>query len=126
MSERARDAGYDDLLDAVAEGEPIYLECEAGHGSLPPRLACPHCGSRELSERPLPDAGAVASHTVVRVPTPAFGDDAPYLLGVVDFGPVRLTGQLRGLGDDEAAGAEVVPVVGETAAGERLLAFEPR
>ena len=28
--------GYADLLDAIADGEGYYIECENGYGSLPP------------------------------------------------------------------------------------------
>src|SRR6056297_1929720 len=31
------DEGYDDWLDAIEDGDGYYLECENGHGSLPPR-----------------------------------------------------------------------------------------
>jgi uncharacterized OB-fold protein len=123
-----RDAGFDDLLDAVAEGEGYYVACENGHGSLPPRRACPHCGSQDLSEEPMPESGEVATFTEVQVPTPQFGDDAPYVTAVVDFGAFRVTGVLR---DVEAEAVEVGMVVGidvgETATdGERVLVFRPR
>ncbi|MFB6069711.1 MAG: Zn-ribbon domain-containing OB-fold protein [Halanaeroarchaeum sp.] len=123
-----RDAGYDDLLDALEAGEGYYLECEEGHGSLPPRRACPHCGSRDLEEVDLPDAGTVEAHTVVHVPTPRFLDDAPYTTAVVDFGGVQLTGQLLGVepGDVEN-GMDVGVSIGETETNEeRLVVFEPR
>lgn len=134
-----RDAGYDDFLDALAAGDGYYLECENGHRSLPPRRACPKCASRDLRETALPETGTVASFTEVHVPTPAFADDAPYVVAVVDFGAVRLTGQvLAGVDDrdgkeggDETGvveiGTTVVPGVGESATtGERLVTFEPR
>jgi uncharacterized OB-fold protein len=121
----ARDEGYDDFLDAVAAGEGFYLECPAGHGSLPPRRACPQCGSQELSEEPLPATGEIETHTTIHVATPEFADDTPYVTAVVDFGPVRVTGMLREEdSDDVETGTTVVPAVGETATtGERVLLF---
>ena len=122
-----RDAGYDDFLDALADGEGYYLECENGHGALPPRRVCPHCGSRELVERTLPETGTVDSYTVVHVATPSFADEAPYVVAVVDFGAVRLTGQVRADPDDIENGLDVAPDVGESeTTGERLLTFELR
>lgn len=122
-----RDAGFDDFLDALADGDGYYLACADGHGSLPPRRACPHCGRTDLTEEPLPETGDVATHTQVHVPTPAFADDAPYVDAVVDFGPVRLTGQVLADPADVEVGLPVEPGVGETATtGERLLVFEPR
>ena len=123
----ARDAGYDDWLDALESGEGYYLECANGHGSLPPRRVCPHCASRELAEEPLPETGVVESHTTIHVATPSFVDDAPYVTAVVDFGPVRLTGQVLADEADVENGMSVVPIVSESeTTGERLLCFEPR
>ncbi|MDH5020838.1 Zn-ribbon domain-containing OB-fold protein [Halobacterium rubrum] len=127
MSDDVRDAGYDGFLDALADGDGFYLECSEGHGSLPPRHVCPHCGSDNLTETPLPETGTVDSCSTVHVATPAFVDDAPYVVAVVDFGPVRLTGQVRADPDSVAIGDEVAAGVGETATtSERLVTFEPR
>lgn len=108
------DAGYDEWLDALDSGEGYYLACEEGHGSLPPRRVCPHCGSPDLSEEPLPESGTVETFTVVHVPAPSFADEAPYATVVADFGAVRLTGVLGGdaveeveVGSTVEAGADV-------------------
>lgn len=123
-----RDAGYDDLLDAIDAGEGYYLECANGHGSLPPRRACPECSSRELAEEPLPNAGEVDTYTVITVATPSFREDAPYVTAVVDFGPVSLTGHLRGVDPEAVEAGDVVGVgVEETeTTGDRLVTFRPR
>ncbi|WP_440769778.1 Zn-ribbon domain-containing OB-fold protein [Natronorubrum sp. DTA28] len=125
---RTRDAGFDEWLDAAETGEAYYLECANGHGSLPPRRVCPDCGSTDLEETALPEFGEVATFTVTHVPTPAFEEDAPYATAVVDFGPVRITGQIVGV-DLEAIenGLEVEPeiTVSETT-GERVIAFSPQ
>ncbi|AOW80346.1 hypothetical protein HTSR_1166 [Halodesulfurarchaeum formicicum] len=125
--EPARDAGYDDFLDAIAEGEPYYLECPEGHGSLPPRQVCPDCGASELSESELPEVGTIVAHNVVHVPTPRFLDDTPYATAIVDFGPVNVTGQVRGLDpQDVENGQDVTITIGETETdGDRLVVFEP-
>ncbi|WP_135820042.1 Zn-ribbon domain-containing OB-fold protein [Halostella litorea] len=124
----ARDAGYDDFLDAAEAGEAYYLSCPEGHGSLPPRTVCPDCGDPDLAEEPLPAAGEVETFTVAHVATPAFADDAPYVTAIARFGPVRLTGQLRGVDPDEAeAGLPVeLAVEASETTGRRLLAFRPR
>ena len=95
--EWVRDGGYDDWLDALEEGEGYYLESPDGYGSLPPRRVCPHTGSTDLSTEPLPNVGSLETFTEVHVPTPRFQDDAPYVTAIADFGPVRLTGVLRGV-----------------------------
>jgi uncharacterized OB-fold protein len=136
---RARDAGYDDWLDGLAAGEAHYLACPAGHGSLPPRRTCPVCGDTDLTERALPASGTVESYTVVHVPTPEFEGQAPYTSAVADFGPVRLTGLVRGEneGAGEGDGIDATPPVevGTTVAaavgenpttGGRVVVLRPR
>ena len=124
----ARDAGYDDLVDAIAEGEGYYLNCANGHGSLPPRHACPDCGSQELDEQPLPETGEIETFTVVHATTPAFAEDTPYVTAVVDFGPVRLTGQVLEQDTDSVeTGMTVTPDIAETeTTGDRLIVFDPQ
>lgn len=128
QDEPVRDSGYDDLLDAIEEGEGYYLECPDGHGSLPPRRLCPECGDPELTEEPLPESGEIDTYTVTHVPTPDFGDDAPYALAVVNFGPVRLTGQLQGVDTDAVETGQVVgvDVANSETTGQRLLVFRER
>ena len=128
MSADARDGGYDDLLDAIETGEGYYLECSASHGSLPPRRVCPHCGDRDLSEEVLPDSGTVETWTEVSVPTPQFAEDAPYVTAIAEFGPVRLTGLVRGIDPEAIEHGTVVGVdVGERATtGERVVVFRRR
>ena len=128
MSGSYRNDGYDDWLDAIDGGEGYYVKCANGHGSLPPRRACPQCGSQGLTEEPLPETGEIETYTVVRVGTPAFTEDTPYATAVAAFGAVRLTGMVRGIEFDEIeSGLEVAATVGRTATtGERVLVFEPR
>lgn len=128
MSEQSRDAGYDEFVESVAEGEGYYLECPEGHGSLPPRRVCPTCGATELSEQPLPDSGTIDTYTVVHVGTPDFEADTPYVTAVASFGPVRLTGVVRGVEPDEVeTGLSVgVGVEERETTGEPLLTFRPR
>lgn len=124
----ARDEGYDDLLDAVEEGEGYYLECANGHGSVPPRRVCPDCGDDDLTETPLPEAGEIETYTVTHVATPSFSDDTPYVTAIARFGPVRLTGQFRDVDpDDVERGLPVELGTARSESGEeRFLAFRPR
>lgn len=121
------DEGYDEWLAAVAEGEAFYLACPNGHGSLPPRRLCPHCGSRELDERPLPATGEIQTFTETHVPIPAFEEDAPYVVAIASFGDVQITGQLQGIDPGEiAAGLSVtLDVAQRTTTEEPLVVFEP-
>ncbi|SEV99531.1 Zn-ribbon domain-containing OB-fold protein [Natrinema salifodinae] len=121
------DAGFDEWLDAAEDGDAYYLECPNEHGSLPPRRVCPDCGSTELDEIALPDTGEVRTFTITHVPTPAFEEDAPYATAIVDFGPVRVTGQIVGVDPDAVeTGLTVEPeiAVSETT-DERVIGFRP-
>lgn len=127
MRSKPRDAGYDDLLDAVEEGEGYYLACENGHGSLPPRRVCPHCGSADLSQEPLPEMGTVETYTTTQIAAPSFAAKTPYTTAIADFGPVRVTGIVRADPDEIAVGMTVGLAVGRnTMTGNRMLTFHPR
>ncbi len=121
------DAGYDEWADALAE-DGYYLSCPAGHGSLPPRRVCPECGDDSLSETTLPATGEVVTFSEVHVAPPDFAEQTPYVTAVVEFGPVRLTGIVRGLDADEVEiGTRVgVDVTHNEATGNRLVVFRPR
>jgi len=126
--ERARDGAFDDLLDAVADGEGYYLVCENGHGYLPPRRVCPDCGERDLRQEPLPETGEIATYTVISVAAPGFSEDTPYVTAVADFGPVRVTGIFL---DTDPEDVEIGMAVGldvdrRETTDKRALAFEPR
>jgi len=128
MTETTLNGEYDDWLDSIEDGEGYYLACEEGHGWLPPRRICPDCGSRDLSEEPLADSGEIATHTTITVATPQFEDDAPYVTAIADFGPVSITGLVRGVAPEDVSMADVVGVeVGEReTTGDRAVVFRPR
>jgi hypothetical protein len=122
-----RDEGYDDLLDALADGEGYYLEGPDGDGFLPPRAVHPRTGA-ELERQPLPETGEVVTFTRTEVPTPLLADDAPYVVAIAAFGPVRLTGQVRDVDPETVeTGMRVEAAVGETVTtGERIVVLRPR
>ena len=120
--------GYDDFLAGVRDGDPWYLECPNGHGNLPPRQVCPECGKTDLSEEPLPESGQVETFTTTHVASPNFSGDTPYVLAIADFGPVKVTAQVRGVDHDAVdVGAVVDLDLEETATtGDPVLVFRPR
>ena len=120
-------ATYDEWLDAIESGAGFYLRSPEGQGSLPPRRVCPHSGSTDLSQEPLPETGAIESYTVVHVGATTFDDDTPYVSAVVDFGPVELTGIVRGVDPEAVAVGDEVSVTVETreTTDDRLVVFRP-
>ncbi|QSW97619.1 Zn-ribbon domain-containing OB-fold protein [Haloterrigena alkaliphila] len=123
----AREDGYDAFLDALEAGEGYYYECSSGHGTLPPRRACPHCGDRELATATLPSTGEIVTFTLVTVPTPQFKDEAPYITAIATFGPIRLTGIVRGIDRENVEiGREVTVVIErDETTDERTITFRP-
>ena len=128
MTDAAPDGKYDAWLDRIEADDPYYLECENGHGWLPPRRICPECRARDLREEPLPSSGEVTTHTTITVATPQFEEDAPYVTAVADFGPVSITGVVRGVDPEAVEIGTVVGIeVGErVTTGDRLVVFRPR
>jgi len=122
-----RNEGFDDFLDAVEDGEPYYLEGPEGDGSLPPRRIDPATGSRELTEEPLPETGEIVTHTQTHVASPGFADDAPFVVAVAEFGPVKVTGQMRNVdADDVEIGQPVgIGIDRSETNDERLVVFHP-
>ena len=120
--EIVRETGYDDWLDALEAGDGYYLRGEGG-ATVPPAVT----GGDDLECEPLPETGSIESKTVIRVPHPDFGADAPYAIAIVDFGPVTLTGQVTGIDpEDVETGLAVEATVLECdSSGKRFVAFCP-
>ncbi len=118
---------YEEWLDAIANGEGYYLESPAGYGSLPPRRVCPHTGSPALTHKPLPETGTIVSVSVVHVAAPGFADDVPYATAIVDFGPVRVSGIVRGRDPEAVETGQQVQIGVETreTTDDRLVVFRP-
>ncbi|PSP90404.1 nucleic acid-binding protein [Halobacteriales archaeon QS_4_66_20] len=122
-----RDAGYDDFLDAIEDGDPFFLQSPSGNGWLPPQIRDPETGEGGLEEQPLPDTGEILTMTTVYVSGPTFVDDTPYVVAIAEFGPVRMTGQVRGVDPDDVGIGQAVEIgVDRTeTTGERVIVFDP-
>jgi len=123
----ARNEGFDDFLDAVEEGDAYYLEGPEGDGSLPPRRIDPATGSRDLTEEPLPETGEIVAHTQTHVASPGFADDAPFVVAIADFGPVKITGQMRDIDAEDVEIGQTVDIGIDRSEtnDERLVVFHP-
>jgi len=129
MSAPASNGAYDEWLDALAEGEGYALVCPDGHGGRSPATGVPGMRVRDALEEALAETGTVETYSVVHVAGPQFADDTPYVNAIADFGPVRLTGVLRGIDpatDAVEIGDRVAPGVEERVTdGEPLVVFRP-
>jgi len=73
--------------DGCANGVVRYQSCaRCGTVQLIPRALCAACQSRELVWRDSAGYGHVLSYTTVhRAPTPAFREEAPYVVALIDM-----------------------------------------
>jgi hypothetical protein len=121
------DGAFDAFLDAIKASDAYYLTCPQGHGSVPPQRICSECHSRELSCAELPTTGEIATYAVVSVPAPRFSDQSPYVTAIAEFGPVALTGQMRGVPPEAVEVGQSVTLTVETpATAQRVLVFNPQ
>ena len=80
-------------------GVLVGSRCKECQGvSWPARAVCHRCGSPTLEPAHLGPHGVLVTYTTVWVSRPGLA--APYMLGQVDLGPVRVVGHIRGLGAD--------------------------
>jgi uncharacterized OB-fold protein len=116
------------FFDALADGRLLGAVCaDCGETLVPPRPACYACGSRSLTAEEQPRAGHVVSYTAVHTPPPAFAEEAPYTVAVVELeSGARLTGRLDADYDDVAIDDPVELTVREPneATRERSLSYE--
>lgn len=81
--------------DALKQHRLILRSCRAcGQPHFYPRELCPHCHSDALDWIDAGGGGEIYSYTVAHRPAgPAFKDDAPYVLAIVqlDEGPRMMT-----------------------------------
>ncbi|WP_424009304.1 Zn-ribbon domain-containing OB-fold protein [Haloferax denitrificans] len=85
-----------EFYENLRDGRFTTTECrECGELHFPPRIVCPECTSDDLEYVDLPHEGEMYSFTEVRG-TSAIGmnDDTPFVAGVVDLGPVRLSARV--------------------------------
>jgi uncharacterized OB-fold protein len=76
----------DGFRDGLAEERLLLRRCDAcGRAAFPPMPGCPHCGHDEGTVVESSGAASLYSWTVCHVAfDPAFADDVPYVVGVVD------------------------------------------
>jgi len=80
---------------AAKEGRLVLQKCrDCGHLDFMPRHVCPKCWSEAKEWQDADGAGTVHSFSIVhRAPLPAFRDDVPYVVALIDLaeGPRMMT-----------------------------------
>lgn len=97
--------------DAAADGVLKIQRCaDCGRHNFYPRLVCPSCMSEAMVWQPVSGRARIYSLTVVHRAGPAFREDLPYVVALVDLeeGPRMMTRiltdnpQAARIGDDVA------------------------
>lgn len=91
-------------FDSLKAGAMQLQRCGCGSFLFYPRVACPSCGSRELTWTAVSGRGKLHSFCVPhRHPNPAFQPDLPYVVALVDLDEgVRLMTTLVDVSPDPA------------------------
>lgn len=121
-----------EFYDNLRGGDLTTTECaDCGTVHFPPRIVCPECLSDDLRYTDLPHEGELHSFTEVRG-TAAIGmsDDPPFVVGVVDLGPVGLSARIDDAGYQDlelgdAVGLKIVEIDGPTDRERVFYRFEP-
>jgi uncharacterized OB-fold protein len=95
---------------AAQEHRLTYQTCgSCGRVVFYPRAHCPHCGSENLGLHESEGRGTLYSYTVIRqTPDPAFRDDVPYIVALVDLDEgFRMLTHLRCAPEEVTVGQQV-------------------
>ena len=67
-------------------------------------MVCPDCLGDDLGYVALPDRGELFAFSEVRAGAPiGMEDDVPFVIAIVDLGPVRLSARIEGSRSDDLA-----------------------
>jgi uncharacterized OB-fold protein len=113
------------FFDALGENQLLGGICEdCGAVLIPPRPACYECGSRTVRIEEQPQTGTVITYTEVRTPPPAFSDEAPYTVAIVELASGgRLTGRVDAPYEVVEIGTTVELTIREPTPAEREAAL---
>ncbi|WP_121743138.1 Zn-ribbon domain-containing OB-fold protein [Natronorubrum halophilum] len=105
-------------------------DCEEIH--YPPRIVCPECMGDNLAYVDLPHEGELFAFSEVRggLPIGLAEHDVPYVVAVVDLGPVRLSARVDGAAYDDLEIGDpvelnIVEIDGPTEEERVFYRFEP-
>ena len=116
--------------EALRRREFVLQCCDAcGSYNHPPKITCPRCHAQKLAWKPVARTGTVYSYTIVcRPPLPAFKNDVPYPVGLVDIDGtnVRLLSSLVMPPEAVKVGLKVQLLFDDVAPDFTLFRFERR
>ena len=109
------EAKTEEFLTYLEQGKVMTTRCkECGSSYFPPKMDCPSCIDSEVEWIEIPNEGKLVTYTVVHYGPSGFEDEAPYTLGVGEFGDgLRVFGRMsKGVEESEiktGIGIKLVP-----------------
>jgi len=84
-----------DFVTYLEQGKVMATKCrKCGAVSFPPKMDCPSCFESSVDWIEVKVPGKLATYTVVTYGPTGFEDDAPYTLGLVDYGDFKVFGRI--------------------------------
>ena len=75
------------FVEYLGQGKVMATKCKkCGRKYFPPRMDCPYCINSEIEWVEVNGKGKLLTFTQVHYGPLGFEDDAPYVLGIVEFG----------------------------------------
>lgn len=90
------EAKSEEFLSYLEQGKVMTTRCkECGTSYFPPKMDCPKCLSSDVEWFEIKNDGKLITYTVVHYGPSGFEDEAPYVLGIGEFGDgLRIFGRL--------------------------------
>lgn len=122
-----------EFYERLRDGQLTTTECQdCDEIHFPPRIVCPNCMSDDVAYVELPHEGRLHVFSTVGggLPLGLSEHDTPYVVGVVDLGPVKLSARIDNAEyDDLEIGdpvtLKIVDIEGPTEEARVFYRFEP-
>lgn len=122
-----------EFYDNLREGQLTTTQCTNCNAiHYPPRIVCPECTGDDLEYVDLPHEGELFAFSEVRggLPMGLSDHEVPFVVGVVDLGPVRLSARVDDASYDdleigEPVSLKIVEIDGPTDEERVFYRFEP-
>ena len=90
------EAKSEDFITYLEKGKVMTTRCKkCGSSYFPPKMDCPGCLDSEVEWIEISSEGILVTYTVVQYGPSGFEEEAPYALGIGDFGGIRVFGRLN-------------------------------
>ena len=84
-----------EFVNYLNQGRVMATKCkDCGSINFPPKVDCPSCMSSNAEWFQVPEQGTLATFSRVTYGPSGFEDDAPYTLGIADFGEFKMFGRV--------------------------------